>query len=245
MCLWSNTSEIYKPLQYNKWIRANNTWVWWHFLGRVWWILEIHPHCPFEYCISSTVVLSLNSILSDKQCAYNRSGFLCGACKEGYSLVLGTSHCRNCTNSHLTLLIPFAVMGVALVFLLFVYILTVATGTLSGLVSMLILLESIVPEESTNAFSVFIAWLNLDLGIETCFCNGMDTYSKIWPQFVFPVYILVLVGFMIFISHYSRRFTNMLGNNPISILATLILLSYTKVLRTLIIALSFTNLQIF
>ena len=35
----------------------------------------------------------------------------------------------------------------------------------------------------------------------------------------------------------------MLGNNPISVLATLILLSYTKVLRTLIIALSFTNLQ--
>ena len=210
-------------------------------------LVIVHPDCPFDYCVSSTVTLSLNSTLSDKQCAYNRSGLLCGACKEGYSLVLGASHCRNCTNSHLALLIPFAVMGVALVFLLFVCNLTVANGTLSGLVFYANIVgvnrTIFLPEESTDALSVFIAWLNLDLGIETCFYNGLDTYSKTWLQFVFPVYILVLVGFMIFISHYSRRFTNMLGNNPISVLATLILLSYTKVLRTLITALSFTNLQ--
>ena len=210
-------------------------------------LLIVHPHCPFDYCVSNTVAFSLNSTLSGKQCAYNRSGYLCGACKEGYSLVLGTSHCRNCTNSYLVLLIPFAVMGVALVFLLFVCKLTVATGTLSGIVFYAnivgVNLTIFLPEESTDALSVFIAWLNLDLGIETCFYNGLDTYSKTWLQFVFPVYIFVLVGFMIFISHYSQRFTNMLGNNPISVLATLILLSYTKVLRTLIIALSFTNLQ--
>ena len=220
----------------------------WHILGWVWWISEtiviVHPHCPFHYCVSSTVALSLNSILSGKQCAYNRSGLLCGACKEGYSLLLGTSHCRYCTNSHLTLLIPFAVMGVALVFLLFVCNLT---GTFSGLVFYANIVginhTIFLLEESTDALSVFIAWLNLDLGIETCFYNGLDTYSKTWLQFVFPVYILILIGFMIFISHYSQRFTNMLGNNPISVLTTLILLSYTKVLRTLTTALSFTNLQ--
>ena len=37
-------------------------------------------------------------------------------------------------NKNLALLVPFALMGVALVFLLFVCKLTVATGTLSGLV---------------------------------------------------------------------------------------------------------------
>jgi len=75
---------------------------------------------------------------------------------------------------------------------------------------------------------------NLDFGIETCFYNGLDTYSKTWLQFVFPVYLWVLVGLMIIVSHYSHRFAKLLSNNPVSVLATLILLSYTKILCTLI-----------
>ena len=138
-------------------------------------------------------------------------------------------------------------MGVALVFLLLVCKLTVATGTLSGLVFYANIIDAnhaiFLPEKSTNAFSVFIAWLNLDFGIETCFYNGMDAYSKTWLQFVFPVYIWVLVGLMIIFSHYSNRFANLLGNNPVSVLATLILLSYTKILRTLIAVLYVTYLQ--
>ena len=94
--------------------------------------LILHPLCPYSYCGRYEITFPLNE--SDKQCAHNRSGLLCGACKEGYSLVLGTSQCRKCTNNYLTLLIPFALMGVALVFLLLVCkIPTVATGTLSGL----------------------------------------------------------------------------------------------------------------
>ena len=179
----------------------------------------LHPRCPFDYCVNDTVAISLNN--TDIQCAYNRSGLLCGACKEGYSLVLGTSHCKQCTNSHLALLIPFAVMGVALVFLLLVCKLTVATGVLSGLVFYANIVGAnhtiFQPVESTDALSIFIAWLNLDFGIETCFYDGMDAYSKTWLQFVFPVYIWMLVGLMILVSHFSHRFTNMLGNNPVSL----------------------------
>ena len=206
--------------------------------------LILHPLCPYSYCVNYTVTFPLNE--SDIQCAYNRSGLLCGACKEGYSLVLGTSHCRKCTNDyHLALLIPFAVMGVALVFLLLVCKLTVATGTLSGLVFYANIVgvnrTVFLPVDSTDIFSicmyllsVFIAWLNLDFGIETCFYNGMNAYSKTWLQLAFPVYIWVLVGLIIFVSHFSRRFAKLLGNNPVSVLATLILLSYTKILRNVI-----------
>ena len=35
---------------------------------------------------------------------------------------------------------------------------------------------------------------------------------------------------MIFVSHFSRRFAKLLGNNPVSVLATLLFLSYTKIL---------------
>ena len=100
-----------------------------------------------------------------------------------------------------------------------------------------------LPEESTDLFSIFVAWLNLDFGIETCFFDGMDSYSKTWLQFVFPVYIWLLVGLMILVSNFSRRFAKLLGNNPVSVLATLILLSYTKILRTLITAFYVTYLE--
>ena len=152
--------------------------------------LILDPQCPFDYCVSHDVVFPLNN--GNLQCAHHRSGLLCGACKGKFSLVLGTSHCKQCTNNHLVLLIPFAVVGVALVFLLLVCKLTVATGTVSGLVFYANIVGPnhiiFLPVESTDPFSVFIAWLNLDLGIETCFYNGLDAYSKTWLQSVFPVY---------------------------------------------------------
>ena len=207
--------------------------------------LIFHPLCPFDYCVTHTVIFSLNK--TDIQCAYNRSGLLCGCCKKGYSLVLGTFRCKKCTNRHLVLLIPFAVMGVALVFLLFVCKLTVAAGTLSGLVFYANIVgvnrTIFLPVESTDAFSVFLAWLNLDFGIETCFYDGMDTYGKTWLQFVFPVYIWLLVGLVVLVSNFSHRFAKLLGNNPVPVLATLILLSYTKILRTLITVLYVTYLE--
>ena len=206
--------------------------------------LILHPNCPLDYCTSQTVNFSLSN--TDVQCAYNRSGRLCGACKANYSLVLGTSHCEQCNNSHLALLILFAVIGVALVFLLLVCKLTVATGTLSGLVFYANIVGPnrtiFLPEESP-VLSVFIAWLNLDFGIEACFYNGMDAYTQTWLQFVFPVYLWVIVGLVIVVSNYSRRFANLLGNNPVPILATLILLSYAKILRTLVAAINFTYLE--
>ena len=165
----------------------------------------LHPQCPSDYCVKDTVVFPLNN--TDVQCTYNRSGLLCGCCKEGYSLVLGTHQCRKCTNFYLVLLIPFAVIGVALVFLLLVCKLTVATGTLSGLVFYANIVgvnrTIFLPVIATDALSVFITWLNLDFGIETCFYNGLDAYSKTWLQFVFPVYIWVLVALIILVSHFS------------------------------------------
>jgi len=207
--------------------------------------LILHPHCPFDYCVSHTVDVPLNN--TDLQCAYNRSGLLCGACKKGYSLVLGSSECKQCTNIRLVLLIPFALMGLALVFFLLVSKLTVATGTLSGLVFYANIVgvnrTTFIPVESTDTLSVFIAWLNLDFGVETCFYKGMDAYSKTWLQFLFPVYIWMIIGLIALASHFSHKFTKLLGNNPVSVLATLILLSYTKILRNLIAAIYVTYLE--
>ena len=88
--------------------------------------------------------------------------------------------------------------------------------------------------EHTDVFIVFIAWINLDLGIETCFYNGMTTYVFTWLQFLFPFYVWFLIALIIIVSCFSDRVANSLGSNPVATLATLILLSYSKILRTII-----------
>ena len=69
-----------------------------------------HPFCPLDYCTTESKYINLRD--PDKQCNVNRSGLLCGKCKEGLSLVLGSSQCKKCSNNYLALLIPFALAGV-------------------------------------------------------------------------------------------------------------------------------------
>ena len=100
------------------------------------------------------------------------------------------------------------------------------------------------PHSTNNAFlSIFIAWLNLDLGIETCFYSGLDAYAKTWLQFLFPLYIWTIVVLIIVSSHYSTTAAKLSGRNAVQVLATLFLLSYAKLLRITITALSFTLLE--
>ena len=90
---------------------------------------------------------------------------------------------------------------------------------------------------------MFIAWLNLDIGIESCFYKGMTAYGHTWLQFVFPVYIWVLVFVMIYTSRYSVTISKIIGRNAVSVLATLFLLSYAKLLRAAITAVSSISLE--
>ena len=74
-------------------------------------------------------------------------------------------------NLHILLLIPFALAGIALVLLLLICKLTVAAGSINGLIfySNVVTVNCAIffPPTQTNILTVFIAWLNLDLGIET------------------------------------------------------------------------------
>ena len=211
----------------------------------------VHDHCPFDYCKRTQLSIQLND--SDKQCAFNHSGILCGACQPGLSLALGTSRCLKCSNKYLMLLFAFAVAGLALVFILTLTNMTVSEGTINGLIfyANIIHINRAIffPNESSgvnkiilNILSTFISWINLDLGIETCFYNGMDMYTKAWLQFLFPIYIWTIVGGMIVSSHYSTTAAKLFRRHAVKVLATLFLLSFAKLQRTIITALSFTFL---
>ena len=220
--------------------------------------LILHPHCPFDYCLRDTVHFTMveNKLIStnasvdstiDAQCRYNRSGLLCGKCQKGLSLVFGSSECQKCSNSYLSLIIAFALAGLVLVIFLLILKLTVAVGTINGLIFYANIIavnrSHFFASGEKNILTVFIAWVNLDLGIETCFFDGMDAYSKAWLQYAFPIYVWVLVAVIILASRHSFRLAHCLGTNPVAVLATLFLLSYAKLLQTIINPLFFTFLD--
>ena len=92
----------------------------------------VHPHCPFDYCKSKDINISAES--SDAQCQYQRSGVLCGSCREGLSMILGSSECKTCSNIYLVSIVIFIFVGFALVILITVTNMTVSVGTLNGLI---------------------------------------------------------------------------------------------------------------
>ena len=72
---------------------------------------------------------------------------------------------------------------------------------------------------NNTPLTIFISWLNLDLGVETCFFNGRTAYSKTWLQFVFPLYIWSIVVLTIILAKYSDRVANMMEYNTFPVLA--------------------------
>ena len=197
----------------------------------------IDNNCPFDYCISSLVTFTLSE--TDPQCAMNRSGLLCGQCAEGLSLMFGSNKCGECDNSYISLFIPFALAGIGLVVFLVALNLTVSVGTINGLIfyaNIIKINENVFfPNGPIPFLSQFISWLNLDLGFETCFYKGMDSYAKTWLQFVFPFYIWIIIGFIILIFHLFGKLSKYTPQNLVQVLATLILLSYTKLFSIIIL----------
>ena len=189
-------------------------------------------------CNPSNVSFMLND--TDPQCQQHKSGTLCGSCTTGYSLVLGSNECMECTtNYNMALIILFAFMGIVLVVLLIVLNLTVSVCTINGLLFTANIIKLYQPVFLGNQipipfFSQIISWLNLDFGIKICFYNGMDRYAKEWLQFVFPFYVWAIIIVIILICRVSSKVSKLVGTNAVPVLATLLLLSYTKLLRTIV-----------
>ena len=229
--------------------RHGNIWVNASFSGNRSNGVIVHNHCPFAYCKPEQ--LDVNLTHPETQCTFDHYGTLCGACKPNFSLTLGGSQCLpNCSNKYSLLLVVFILAGFALVFFIKILNLTVSQGTVNGLIFYCNIVAAnrsiFFPaqyDKILSFLSVFISWLNLDLGIETCFIKGLDGYWKTWLQFVFPFYVWLIAAAIILVSHYSTRATKIFGDKSVSILATLFLLSYAKLLRSIITIFSFTTLK--
>ena len=233
------------------------------WLGELWNESEsIAVQNDCQYCKTEEMDLII-PIDSNKLCIsnYNRTGIMCGACVSNYSLLLGGYECADCSGSTykgILLFLAFIAIGIVLVLVLLGLDLTVSTGMVNGLIfySNIVYLNSdtMLPitrgENSTHLLntvkilSTFQAWVNLDFGISTCFFDGYNTYISTWMQFAFPLYIWLLISIIILTSRYSRRITKLITSNIVSVLATLLLLSYAKLLKTSIEVFSLVQLSL-
>ena len=188
-----------------------------------------YANCPFEYCKTSMISFSLNE--PDIQCVDGRSGMLCGECQQGLSLMLGSDKCGHCSNKYLSIVVAFIVAGIALVTFLLISNMTVSVGSINGLLfyANVIKLNHSALFSGVNlpVLSQFIAWLNLDLGIETCFFNGLDGYWKTWLQFSFS---FTMIAVLVLCCKFSTRLSHFLGRNVVAVLSTLILMAHSKLL---------------
>ena len=212
-----------------------NTWITAHIQDNI--TKYLVSDCPMDYCLPYSSNITL--LHSNLQCQFNRTGVLCSQCQSGLSMVFGSSRCMECTNLHILITIIVIVAGIVLVVLLYLLNLTVTTGTINGIIfyANIISINDSVFLVNDNVFKplrVFISFTNLDLGIETCFYNGMDGYVKMWLQLFFPFYLIIIAGSIIIASRYSSRILRLTYTRSLPVLATLFLLSYTGVLRTVL-----------
>ena len=191
--------------------------------------------CPMDYCLPYSSYVNL--LHTDLQCQFNRTGILCSQCKHHLSMVFGSSRCMKCTNAHILITIIVLVAGIVLVVSIYLLNLTVTKGTINGGYANVVSINDSIFLVNDNVFKflrVFMSFANLDLGIETCFYNGMDSYVKTWLQLFFPFYLIIIAASIIMASRYSYRILRLTYTRSLPVLATLFLLSYAGVLRTVL-----------
>ena len=191
----------------------------------------VSSYCPFDHCLPHQSNLNLSN--PDSQCQFNRTGLLCGECQQGLSSVFGSHQCIQCSSIFLLLIIPIVITGIALVMLLYIFNLTVRSGTVNTCIFYVNIISINVLTLFPNCQSftcVILSLMSFDFRIKTCFYSGMDDYAKEWIQLMFSFYPIIIATVFIILSRYSNAVQRMTAKRALPVLATLFLFSYTKIL---------------
>ena len=210
--------------------------------------MEYTRLCLPLYCNDIITIYTLTD--NDILCDNNHGGRACGGCIDHYGRIFGSNICKTCSNAWLATILLFAILGIILVIILYLLKLTVTVGTINGLVffcNVISINERLFFNTENSQFlflRVLFSLINLDLGFEMCFYHEMSQIVKTGLQFVFPVYLWLLVAVIImFGRYYFQNQQSSLRSAAVPVLATLILLSYSKLLRTTISVFSFIPIQ--
>ena len=174
-------------------------------------------------------------------CPPTKTGPLCSTCTTvngiKYSVVFGSSECKQCSNWWLLTIILYAVAGPLFIYLLFALKLTLTTGTLNGIIFYAQVIGVIDVKISSSQYvissmylsaHVFLSMLNLNLGFPLCFYNGMTELWKAGLSLLFPLYLLTIVVVLIILSRYSLRLSNRIAHSSVQVLVTVVHISFTS-----------------
>ena len=199
--------------------------------------------CIRDYCKPGEVMLTSDNF--SVQCApgYRRTGLLCGKCQPGTSAMFGTAACGDCPNSSIALIVVFAFAGIGLICFISFLGFTISHGYLNAVIFYSNVLNLFIPyisPSTANTLLVPIAFINLNLGIDTCFYDGMTALAKVGLQLAFPAYLFLLMIILIILARRSQMIS--IASAP-KMLATLLLLCYSSVGDTCIEILGSVSFQ--
>ena len=170
--------------------------------------------CPFTYCIQTSNPIKLNDD-SDVLCN-NRMGRLCGDCKHGYGLSVGTLNCVKCTGSHVIAWIILVATTYVPITVVFISLLVLNMNLAVGPIHSFIFFCQVFPAVSldnnhwgdysstityiSDIHSAVINIMSLRFGMyfNTNYClfpnmNNMDYYLLQYASALYPLFIMAII----------------------------------------------------
>ena len=193
-------------------------------------VIAFTEHCPPGYCLPNTTI---NITQSDIMCSGNRMGWLCGQCKEGYSIVLGSTDCHQC--SYNSLAISFSILG-GIVYVLFLFILrlTIDLGTLGGFIFWLNIIWSSFEVDikyiPLQYMMYFLTSIKYQWNASVCITSDLNELGKTAILYFFPLYFWLIVAVIVLSSRCLTRFANIIVGPSVQVLVTLMYISYSDLL---------------
>ena len=187
-------------------------------------------YCDVAYCQYSSHVIPFHH--NSSVCRNNRDGILCGKCIEGHSVVFGSQDCHRCHNYSLISLLGYAIIGVITVIMLSVLKLTVDKGIINGVIffaNIVYINHNLYYIAKIEVLPGIFNIINLDVPTDICFYQGMDALAKYAISFIFPLYLWFLVLLTVLMIKKFSCISRVI-QSPAQLLATLIYLSYSKLL---------------
>ena len=152
--------------------------------------------CPRQLCKSDPSVIIEGH--SDEQCEFNRTGFLCSQCHDGFSVTLSSyRECRKCSNASVFLVIGMLLLGLIIGIGIVLCRVDISNGYVLSIIfqcNILSVYEIHLVPKDWYAIFIGIDIISLKLNLHACFYDGMTNMGAIMVQFSFVGYIIFLVG---------------------------------------------------
>ena len=210
----------------------------------------LSTNCPKVYCATANSGMNVSLRKLDKQCMYGRTGVLCGRCPNGNSSVVYSYDCKTCTNWGVLLLVPLLIAGPLLIALICCLNLTISVGSVNGflLYINIIAINRDVLTTSTGGSTGIRQALQFTPFTGLCFYDGMDEFASTLLTYLFPIYLLTLVGLICLLPKCKcvnmHKINRRIGPRITPVLATVILLSYTQLAESVIQSLLFVRVYV-